>query len=119
MTVALEAREATGYGATWWLKSAGDAVDISGWSFEAAFEREAGATDFVLGMASLPGEEGFRIHAGAHGGLIVWIAPATLQAIPEPGDEFTLQSDLLGTPPGGVRQFLRAMTLTVTKGPTG
>jgi hypothetical protein len=118
MTVALEAREATGYGATWWLKTAGQAVDISGWTFEAVFEREAGAPDFTLGMAAMPGEEGFRIHAGAQGGLIVWIDPATLQAIPEAADEFTLQSDLLGTPPGGIRQFLRALTLTVTKGPT-
>ncbi len=118
MSVGLEAREATGYGATWWLKSADQPVDITGWIFEAAFERQTGTTDFALGMASAPGEEGFLIHDGAYGGLVVWIEPATLQGIPEPADEFTLQSDLLGTPPNGVRQFLRALTLTVTKGST-
>ena len=116
--LSFEARESVGYGATWTIGHAGAPVDISGWTFEAMFEREAGAADFWLGSVADREEQGFYIHDGPGGQLAVLILPATLQAIDDTTGSFQLYSDLLGTPPGSPRQFLTTICATITEGPT-
>lgn len=120
MTLRIEAREAVGYTATWTIGQAGVPVDISGWTFEATFERQAGAPDFSLGMAVAldPEVEGFTVFNGPAGQLAVNILPATLQGIDDTTGLFELDADLLGTPPAGPRQFVKAIVATITKGPT-
>lgn len=118
MTKRFEARESVGYQATWTIGNAGEPLDITDWEFEADFERQAGSTDFSLGMALSPSEQGFRIVNGEAGQLSVNILPGTLAGIDDTTGLFTLASDLLATPPGSARLFLAALHLTVTKGPT-
>lgn len=122
MTKKIEARESVGYQATWTIGSAGAAVDITDWVFKATFERQAGAPDFTLNMAAGgvydAAVEGFSIVDGAAGMMGVVILPATLQAIVDTTGDFTLDSDLLATPPGSARLLVDVLQLRVTKGPT-
>lgn len=118
-----DARESVGFHATWTVGVAGgDPVDITGWVFKATFERQAGAPDFTLNMAAGglydTAVEGFSIVDGPNGLLGVSILPATLQGIADTTGDFTLDSDLLATPPGSARLFVAALKLRVTEGPT-
>lgn len=120
MTKQFEARESVGYRATWTIGNAGAPRDITGWTFVATFERQAGAADFTLGMAGslLDTHQGFFVVNGAAGQLAINILPATLQGVDDTTGEFTLRADLLGTPPGGSRLLVGALSATITKGPT-
>src|SRR4051812_5482555 len=111
MTLRLEARESVGFQATLTIATGGAPVDISGWEFEATFERQAGAPDIELAMAlSLsPTVEGFFVDHGPSGRLSMVIPPATLAGIADTTGLFTMFADLLGTPPSGPRQFIELL----------
>jgi hypothetical protein len=120
MRVRLEARESVGLTTTLIISSGGNLVDLTGWTFAATFERQAGAPDFSLAMAGSlsPSVQGFFVDGGVGGRLAMNILPATLQGVDDTTGRFTLNADLLGTPPGGPRQFIAAIVATITEGPT-
>lgn len=120
MSFRFEARESVGYRLVWTITRDGAPVDITSWTFKASFQRQAGTPDFTLSMAADGGEtsQGFFIIDGPGGLLSINILPATLQGIADSTGRFTLNADLLGDPPGDVRQFIDDIIATIIQGPT-
>lgn len=114
------AKESVGYFGTWTLGPTLDgAVDVTGWTFGATFERYAADPEaFTLNMAATEAAQGFRIWDGPGRRITCRILPATLAAIPDTTGEFTMRADLLATPPGGDRFFVADLLFTVLRGPT-
>lgn len=120
MIFRFEARESVGYRDALQITVGTAPIDISGWTFKATFQRKAGTPDFTLDMAATddPASEGLFVLDGATGLLRINILPATLQGIGDSTGRFTLNGDLLGTPPGEPRDWIADLEATVIEGPT-
>lgn len=115
----LFARESAGHWAEYTLHDeAGAIVDISGWTFDQVFARQAGAADVTLAMAAEQGDEGFFILDGPAGVYEQRILPATLAGVDDETGDFTMRGDIVATLADASRVLIEDQELHVTEGTT-
>lgn len=116
----LWARESAGLLLNIALKdSSGAAVDMTGWTLKASFERQAGVVDLTLNTVGSAALEGFYLSNAAAGQYQVRINPASLSSIADDTGDFTMIGDIIATLPSGAgKLWIEDWALQVTEGPT-
>lgn len=113
------ARESAGFLATIQLvDSNGDPVDMTGWTLDCSFARQAGAIDVTLGMAATVADEGFKLINAATGNYQVRVLAATLGAIDDDTGDFTMLGDIIATDASSNRLWIEDVEFQVTEGVT-